>query len=297
VEGQIYVPVVNWMLCVGVVALTVVFQSADRLGDIYGVAVTATFILNTVLFLAVARFLWGTTRRRLAPFAVLFLTVEVAFFSANIAKIEHGAWLSLALAVLISIVMISWRSGQVIVTRNRTAKEGHLVEFLDELPAREPPVVRAPGVAVFLHPTDATTPLALRAEVEHTNTFHERVLVASIDHVGIPHVDDHERFTVERLGGRFVVWHVTLRIGYQEKLNVPRGLSLCRKQGLLEKDLDLEHASYFLSRATITALEAPPARRWQKRLFIAMARNAANPIDAFRLPTERTVIIGSQIVV
>jgi KUP system potassium uptake protein len=152
-------------------------------------------------------------------------------------------------------------------------------------------------VAVFLHPTDATTPLALRAEVEHTNTFHERVLVASIDHVGIPHVDDHERFTVERLGGRFVVWHVTLRIGYQEKLNVPRHLSLCRKQGLLEKDLDLEHASYFLSRATITALEAPPARRWQKRLFIAMARNAANPIDAFRLPTERTVIIGSQIVV
>ena len=135
-EGQIYVPIVNWGLCVGVVALTLVFRSADRLGDIYGVAVTGTFILNTLLFLAVARFLWGTTTRRLAPIAVLFLTVEVAFFSANIAKVEHGAWLSLAIALILSIVMITWRRGQVIVTRKRSAKEGPLVEFLDELPTK-----------------------------------------------------------------------------------------------------------------------------------------------------------------
>ena len=95
IEGQIYVPVINWGLCIGVVALTLVFGSATKLGDIYGVAVTGTFILNTVLFLAVARFLWGTAKRKLAPVAVLFLTVEVAFFSSNIAKVEHGAWLPL----------------------------------------------------------------------------------------------------------------------------------------------------------------------------------------------------------
>ena len=257
-EGQIYVPIVNWGLCIGVVALTLVFRSADRLGDIYGVAVTGTFILNTLLFLAVARFLWGTTKRRLAPIASLFLTVEVAFFSANIAKVEHGAWLSLAIALVLSIVMINWRSGQVIVTRKRTAKEGSLVEFLDGLPAREPPLVRVPGVAVFLNPTKETTPLALRAEVEYTNTFHKRVLIVSVDQVSIPHVDDDERFTVERLGGKFIVWHVTLRIGYHEKLNVPVLLRLCRKQGLLEKNLDLEHAQYFLSRITITPTDAPP---------------------------------------
>ena len=99
-EGQIYVPVINWALCIGVIALTLVFRSATKLGDIYGVAVTGTFILNTVLFLAVARLLWGTSKRKLAPVAVLFLTVEVAFFSSNIAKVEHGAWLSLAVGLL-----------------------------------------------------------------------------------------------------------------------------------------------------------------------------------------------------
>ncbi len=295
-EGQIYVPIVNWGLCIGVVALTLVFQSAARLGDIYGVAVTGTFILNTVLFLAVARFLWGTTKRRLVPIAVLFLTVEVAFFSANIAKIENGAWLSLAIALVLSIVMLTWRRGQVIVTRNRTAQEGSLVEFLDGLPARDPPVVRAPGVSVFLDRTTETTPLALRAEVEYTNTFHQRVLTVSIDQVSIPRVDNDERFTVERLGGEFTVWCVTLRIGYHEKLNVPVLLQLCRKQGLLEKNLDLEHAKYFLSRITITPTDAPPLRLLGKRLFIAMARNAASPVDAFRLPRDRTVIIGSQVV-
>ena len=133
VEGQIYVPVINWLLCVGVLALTLVFRSSNKLGDIYGVAVTGTFILNTLLFLAVARLLWGTAKRKLAPIAVLFLTVEVAFFSANIAKVEHGAWLPLAVGLLISIVMINWRRGQVIVTRNRVAQEGPLNEFLDGL--------------------------------------------------------------------------------------------------------------------------------------------------------------------
>ncbi len=132
-EGQIYVPIVNWALCIGVVALTLVFRSATRLGDIYGVAVTGTFILNTVLFLAVARRLWSTPKWRLAPLAVLFLTVEVAFFSANIAKIDHGAWLPLAIGLAVSIVMLTWRRGQVIVTRNRTEKEGSLEEFLEGL--------------------------------------------------------------------------------------------------------------------------------------------------------------------
>jgi KUP system potassium uptake protein len=294
-EGQIYVPIVNWALCVGVVALTLVFQSADRLGDIYGVAVTGTFILNTVLFVAVARLLWGTRRWKLAPLAALFLTVEVAFFAANIAKVEHGAWLSLAIALVISVVMVNWRKGQVIVTRKRNKDEGPLKEFLDGLPFRDPPIVRVPGVAVFLNPTKDTTPLALRAEVDHTNTFHRRVMIVSVDTVSVPHVDDFDRFVVERLGGRFKVSHVTIRAGYQDKLDVPESLRLCRKQGLLERNLDLEHASYFLSRIAITPTEAPPLRRWRKNLFIAMARNAASPVEAFRLPSDRTVIVGSQI--
>jgi KUP system potassium uptake protein len=295
-EGQIYVPVVNWALCIGVIALTLVFRSATNLGDIYGVAVTGTFILNTLLFLAVARWLWGNSRAKLAPIAVLFLTIEIAFFSSNIAKVEHGAWLSLAIGLVISIVMINWRRGQVIVTRNRIAKEGPLNEFLDGLAAKQPPIVRVPGVAVFLCRDSDTTPLALRADVEHTHSLHEKVVIVSVDTVSIPHVDTVDRFMVETLGhGRFKVIHLTARIGYQDKLNVPEALALARKQGLLERNLDLEHASYFVSRITITPTNAPGMQRWRKNLFIAMARNASSPIEHFGLPSDRTVVMGSQV--
>jgi KUP system potassium uptake protein len=296
VEGQIYVPIINWALCIGVVALTLVFRSATRLGDIYGVAVTGTFILNTVLFLAVARYLWGTAKRKLVPVAVLFLTVEVAFFSANVAKVEHGAWLPLAVGVLISIVMINWRRGQVIVTRNRVSQEGSLSEFLDALASNHPPVIRIPNVAVFLCRDKDTTPLALRAEVEHTRTLPEKVVIVSVDTVSIPHVDPFDRCAVQVLGrGLFKVFHVTTRVGYHDPLNVPEALVLARKQGLLERNLDLEHASYFVSRITITPTDGAGMRRWRKSLFIAMARNATSAIEHFGLPTDRTVIMGSQV--
>jgi KUP system potassium uptake protein len=296
VEGQIYVPIVNWGLCIGVVVLTIVFRNANRLTDIYGVAVTGTFILNTVLFLAVARLLWGTARRRLAPIALLFLTVEVAFFSSNIAKIQHGAWLSLAIGLVLSLIMINWRRWQVVVTRNRVAQEGSLQEFLDSLPGQDPPLVRIPGVAVFLNPSKQTTPLALRAEVEHTHVLHEKVVIVSVDTVSIPHVDTFDQFAVERLGrGLFKVFHVTIRIGYHDRLNVPQLLKLARMRGLLERNLDIEHASYFVSRITITPTTARPLELWAKKLFITMARNAANPIEAFGLPGDRTVIMGAQV--
>jgi KUP system potassium uptake protein len=294
-EGQIYVPIVNWGLCIGVIALTLVFQSADKLGNVYGVAVTGTFILDTVLFLAVARLIWGTPKRRLVPIALLFLTMEVTFFAANIAKVEHGAWLPLAVALVISIVMINWRRGQTIVTRKRTEKEGSLTEFLQRLDAEDPPPTRVPGVAVYLHPTKETTPLALRLEVEHTQTFPQRVVIVSVDMVSIPHVEEFDRFTVEQIGDQFRVLHVTVRTGYHDTVDVPQALRLARKQGLLERNLDLEHATYFVSRIAIKASDAPPLTRWRKKLFIGMARNAASPIDTFQLPSDDTVIVGAQV--
>ncbi len=297
-EGQIYVPLVNWGLCAGVVALTLIFRNSNRLGDIYGVAVTGTFILNTILFLAVARLLWRTPRRKLVPVALLFLTVEVAFFSANIAKVEHGAWLPLVIGAVISLVMINWRRGQTVVTAQRRAQEGSLNDFLDTLPDQEPPLVRIPGVGVFMNPSKDTTPLALRAEVEHTHTLHEKVVIVSVDTVSVPHVEPFDRFVVQQLGrGLFKVFHVSIRNGYHDTLDVPAMLKLARKQGLLERSLDLEHASYFVSRITITATSAPPLRALRKKLFIGMARNAASPIEHFGLPTDRTVIMGAQVAV
>jgi KUP system potassium uptake protein len=296
VEGQIYVPIINWLLCAGVLTLTLVFRSSNKLGDIYGVAVTGTFILNTVLFLAVARFLWGTSKRKLAPLAVLFLTVEVAFFSANVAKVEHGAWLPLVVALLISIVMINWRRGQTIVTANRVAQEGPLTEFLAGLDSQKPPLVRTPGVAVFLCRDKGTTPLALRASVEHTHTLPEKVVIVRADTVSIPHVETFDRCAVDVLGhGRFKVVHVTARFGYHDPFNIPGVLAQARKQGMLERNLDLEHASYFVSRITITPTDDPELPTWRKNLFIAMARNASSAIDHFGLPGDRTVIMGSQV--
>jgi KUP system potassium uptake protein len=296
VEGQIYVPIVNWGLGLGVVVLTLVFRNSASLGDIYGVAVTGTFILNTILFLSVARLLWGTPWRKLLLVGVLFLTVEVAFFSANVAKVEHGAWLPLAIGLLLSLVMINWRRGQVVVTRKRVDQEGSLSEFLDRLANKQPPVVRVPGVAVFLNPNPETTPLALRAEVQFTRTLHERVVVVSMDNVGIPHVDPFDCLAVRALGhGLFKIQHITVRMGYRDKLSVPEALVLARKQGLLERNLDLEHAAYFVSRISVTASSTRPLRALRQKLFILMARNAASPIDHFGLPPDRTVIMGSQV--
>jgi KUP system potassium uptake protein len=249
-----------------------------------------------MLFLAIARLIWRTPKLRVAPIAILFLTVEVAFFSSNIAKVSHGAWLSLAIGAVLSIVMVNWRRCQEIVTRNRIAQEGPLIEFLESLPSCKPPLVRVPGVAVFLGRGKETTPLALRAEVRHTHTLHEKVVIVTVDTVSIPHVENEDRFTVEMLGhGLFKVYYLTLRVGYQDPLDVPEALRIARMRGLLERNLDLEHASYFVSRITITPSDAPLSQRWRKKLFIGMARNASSPIDHFRLPGDRTVVMGSQV--
>jgi KUP system potassium uptake protein len=295
-EGQIYVPLINWFLCLGVCTLVLVFRSSTRLADIYGVAVTGTFILDTTLFVAVARSLWKTPRWRLAAMASVFYIVEVSFFTSNLTKVTHGAWLPLCVGLAVATVMVTWRKGRDTVSHNRAEHEGSLDDFLDGLCNATPPVIRLPGTAIFLNPGKATTPLALRAQVEHNHAFHEKVVLVSMDPVSIPRVDKTDRFVSERLGkGLFKITHLTVRIGYHDSWNVPRALALARKQGFLDRNLDLEHASYFVSRMTIVPTSAPGLARWRKQLFVGMARNATSPIDTFGLPSSRTVMTGSQV--
>jgi len=297
-EGQIYVPVVSWCLAAGVIALVLIFQRSTSLAEIYGVAVTGTFVLDTILFLAVARFMWHTAKWKLVLLGAVFLTVEVAFFSSNLTKVSHGAWIPLCAGALASLVMLTWRRGREIVTRNREKTEGSLQDFLYQVRMADPPVHRVGTVAVYLSPDKRTTPLALKAEVEHHNVFHDKVLIVSIEMVGVSHVDPADKFDVEILGaGLFKILHVALRSGYRDSLNVPAALALARKRGLLERNLDLEHASYFLSRITITPTRDKGMRRWRKAMFTAMARNSASPIEQFSLPVNRTVTVGSQIAV
>ena len=295
-EGQIYVPLINWLLGAGVIILVLVFRHSAKLADIYGVAVTGTFILNTILFVAVARSLWRTPRWRLALLAALFLTVEVSFFAANLSKVENGAWLSLVVGLAFAFLMLTWRRGRQIVSQNRMAKEGPLEAFLDSLRNADPPILRVPGTAVFLNPGKETTPLALRAEVDRIHALHDKVVIVSVDQVGVPHVDPGGRFAVDTLGHRqFKVIHVNIRAGYQDRFNVPEALALARKRGLLERNLDLEHASYLVSRMTITETDSRVMNKWRKKIFNAMARNAGSPIDTFGLPSDRTVMMGSQV--
>jgi KUP system potassium uptake protein len=297
-EGQIYVPLVNWTLCAGVAALVLVFQHSARLADIYGVAVTGTFILNTILFIAVARSLWRTATWKLACLGALFLTVEVSFFTSNLAKIAHGAWLPLGVGLVFAVVMITWRRGREIVTVNRNREEGSLQEFLERLCTAYPPIVRLPGTAVYISPGKSTTPLAMRTLVQRNHAIHEKVVIVSVHPISIPHVERGDRFASERVGkGLFKIVHLTVRVGYRDAWNVPGALVMARKQGFLDRNLDLEHASYFLSRMTIVPTGAPGMAGWRKRMFVAMARNAASPVDAFGLPGSRTTETNSEVAI
>ncbi|MBV9195301.1 MAG: KUP/HAK/KT family potassium transporter [Solirubrobacterales bacterium] len=295
-EGQIYVPLINFILAAGVTTLILVFQRSGRLATIYGVAVTGTFVLDTILFLAVARALWHLARWKVAAIGGVFLTVEVSFFAANVTKVGHGAWIPLCVGLITAIVMVSWRRGREIVTRNRTEEEGPLDDFLYRVRMSDPPIHRARSVAVYLSPSKNTTPLALKAGVEHHGIFHEKVLIVSVEPVSIPHVVPDEQLVTETLGsGLFKIRHVTLRAGYRDTTDIPAALMLARKRGQLERNLDLEHASYFISRITITPTNDAGMSRWRKLLFVAMARNAASPIDTFRLPVDRTATSGALI--
>lgn len=296
-EGQIYVPLINFVLAVGVIGLVLIFRRSGALASIYGVAVTGTFVLDTILFLAVARALWHMPKWRVTLIGGVFLTVEVSFFASNLSKVTHGAWIPLCVGLLTAILMVTWRQGREIVTRSRTEEEGPLDEFLYRVRMSDPPIHRVRSVAVYLSPSKNTTPLALKADVEHHGIFHEKVLIVSVEPVSVPHVDPDDKLVTETLGGGlFKIRHVTLRAGYRDTTDVPAALVLARKCGQLERNLDLEHASYFVSRITITPGDRRTGMsRLRKGLFVTMARNAASPIDAFRLPVDRTATVGAMI--
>jgi KUP system potassium uptake protein len=294
--GQIYVPATNLSLFVAVVAIVIAFGSSAALASAYGVAVTGTFILNTILFLAVARLLWHKPKRLIALGAAVFLTVEVAFFAANLTKVAHGGWLPLTIAFTGFTVLKTWRKGRDIVTVNRSREEGPLRDFIDKLDARDHPVQRVPGTAVFLNANPKTTPLALRANVEHNHVLHERVIIVSIETVPVPHVSDVDRLVADHLGHPADgITGLTARFGFQDEPNVPATLRLASERHLLESTIDVDHASYFLSQITIVPTDAPGMNSWRKRLFLTMTHNAANPAVYFSLPDDRTVTMGERI--
>ncbi|MDP9407231.1 MAG: KUP/HAK/KT family potassium transporter [Actinomycetota bacterium] len=197
-SGQVYLPGVNALLFVGVLVVMLAFRSSERLATAYGVSVTGALLIDTVLLLVVARVLWHWRPWQLALAAVAFGAVEATFLAANMSKVAHGGWLPLVIAASVFTVMTTWRRGREIVAGNRRAKEGSLPEFVDDVYARRVP--RVPGTAVFPHPGKETTPLALRANVEHNHVLHQGVLIVSASAANVPHVAPSEQFSVDDLG-------------------------------------------------------------------------------------------------
>jgi KUP system potassium uptake protein len=292
--GQVYVPAVNWGIYVAVVALVVGFGSSAALAGAYGIAVTGTLAIDTLLFFVVVRHLWHKPPWLAATGCALFLMVDLTFFSANLTKVLHGGWFPLLIALVVFVVLTTWQRGREIVTANRTDEEGPLRAFIDEVRAMEPPVYRAPSTGIFLNANIETTPLALRANVEHNHTVHACVVIMSIETERVPHIPVDERVSIDDLGYRDDgITHVTARYGFMDKIDVPA--TLRRITDDLEGEVDLERASYFLSRISIVRTDDPGMAQWRKRLFVAIARNAANPVTLFGLPDDQTVVLSAHI--
>ena len=294
-KGQVYVPWINWLLLVSVLTLVLTFESSANLAFAFGMAVTGTITITTLLFFYVVRHQWRKPLWLVAIGAGLLLTIDLLFLAANATKIVHGAWLPLAIALIAFTILTTWQRGREIVTRRREQAEGPLRRFVDDLHASKPPVVRVPGTAVFLNRNKVTAPLAMRASVRHLHALNEHVVILSIETQDVPHVPPAERIVIDDLGYTDDgITHATARFGYMDQPNVPAVMRLIEKSDI-ESPVDVANASYFLSTIDLCRGDAPGLSRWRKTLFLATAQITADAADYFALPRERTVILGSQI--
>jgi KUP system potassium uptake protein len=293
--GQIYVPWINWLLMVSVLTLVFAFRSSAALAFAFGMAVTATITITTLLFFYVARQRWHTPPWLLGIGAFLLLGVDLLFVAANLTKLVHGAWLPLLIGLTAFTIMTTWQRGREIVTAERDRREGPLPEFVEQLRDKKTAVQVVPGTAVFLNRGKLTAPLALRANLEHNHIRHEHVVIVSIEVEPVPRVPPDERITIDDLGyADDAITYVVVRVGYMETPDVPAVLKSL-DPAATEGPLQIDEASYFLSKIELRRGEAPTMAGWRKRLFIATSYITADAAEHFGLPRERTIIMGSHI--
>jgi KUP system potassium uptake protein len=294
--GQIYVPFVNWLLFVAVMALVIGFQSSQRLAAAYGVAVTGTITITTTLFFVLQ---WVRGRRpkpQVAAAGAFFLAVCVSLLLANLVKVGEGGWLPILIALVIFTVLTTWRRGRELADESRDEVEGPLADFIEDLHAHEIPVQRVKGCAVFLSRGEGNTPLAMRANVQHNHTLHEHAVVLTLDTPPVPRIDPDKRLRVDDLGfADDGISHVTATIGYEERMSLPEILRLAEKDGLEGGNVDVDHASYFVSAPELRITDSPGMAQWRKHLFAATTRLTSDPIEFFDLPRGRTVTLGAEI--
>jgi KUP system potassium uptake protein len=286
--GQIYVPKVNFFLLVAVLALVLGFKSSDHLGAAYGIAVTGTMSIDSLLafvfFIGVAR--WKPLGA--AALFCFFLTVDLGFFSANMLKIVEGGWFPLAVGGTIFVLIVTWMRGreQLLIERWREALP--IETFLDTLRPDHPP--RVPGTAVFMVPNDHIVPPALLHNLKHNKVLHERVVLMKVDTEDIPHVPDAERIEMRHLNHNFHA--ITVRYGFMDEPNIPRTLAQLR---LMNFRFNLLETSFFVGREKVVIGKRSRFWDWRKSLFIVMHRTMMSATEYFRIPTNRVVELGGQI--
>ena len=292
--GQVYLPAVNWALFAGVLVLIVVFRSSERLATAYGIAVTGALLVDTALLVVVARRRWQWRPWQLVLAAVVFGGIELSFLAANLTKVLSGGWLPLLIATTVFLIMTTWRKGREITVQNRAAAEGPLQDFIEKV--RKHQITRVRGIGVFPHPTKDTTPLALRANVEHNHVLHKHVLIVSARPEGVPHVKPEDQLVVDDLGyDDDGIMHLTVRYGFFDSPDLPAAVEKAAADGLIPFHVDIDDVSYFLSRGALRRTDGAGMSRWRKQLFIVLAHNAGDPAEIFGLPRNQTVIMGSDV--
>ena len=287
-QGQIYMPQVNWALMIATIGLVIGFQTSSALAAAYGMAVTSTMVITTLLTYLVARRSWGISRAVAGSLAGFFLVIELAFFGANLLKVLHGGWFPLVIGGILYAVLSTWKSGRALLASRLRERLYPFDQFLRDIVARPPH--RARGTAVFMTSNLVGTPPTLLHNLTHNQVLHERVLLLTVVTSDEPHVATADRFAMQALSSGF--FRVTLKFGFMEDPDVPAALAAATGP---EFELDLDATTFFVGLETLLSTGRKGMPRWRERLFALMSRNAVRATSFFRIPPERVVELGMQI--
>jgi KUP system potassium uptake protein len=286
-EGQIYIPRINRLLLIGVLALVLLFRTSDALANAYGIAVSGTMVATTSLAFFVVWRLWRWPLWSALLVVCGFLAIDVAFFVANLYKVLDGGWIPLLLGGTMVLVMWTWARGSEILSLKTHRDSIPMTDLIKMLEKSKP--VRVPGAAIFLTSDPSVAPSSLMHNLKHNKVLHERVVIMCVKTATSPRVPPSARFEVEKLSPDFL--GVTLRFGYMESPRIPNALALMRKAGW---KFDIMTTSFFVGRRTLKAASNSDMPSWQDKLFIALARQATNAPDFFHIPSDRVVELGAQ---
>jgi KUP system potassium uptake protein len=287
--GQIYVPVVNWILMISCVGLVLGFRTSSHLAAAYGVAITTTMLITTILFYIVARRRWHWPTAIALPVAAFFVTIDLAFFGANMLKIAHGGWFPLLVSACILFLMLTWRKGRRVLRGHINNVCVPLESLLPDLKSQR--IGRVPGTAIYMSGNRAGTPLALLHNLKHNKVLHDQVVLLTVRTEEVPYLTNiKDRVSLEKLEEGF--WRVQIHFGFMEKPDVPAALALVKQTGL---SFDSMRTTYFIGRETILATRRLDLSPWRGSLFAWMTRNAGDVTSYFCLPPNGVVELGARV--